>query len=77
MKKALDCSRIHLITRAYEDMELLGSRWSVESHTFFAAWGEFGSTFEDILNLMALPPHEEVNAMAVRIEGDDEVSYSY
>lgn len=33
IKKDLDYSRIHSITMAYENLELLVSRWSVESHT--------------------------------------------
>lgn len=43
IKKALDCSRIHLVTRAQGDLKFLVSRWRVESHTFVAAArGEFG-----------------------------------
>lgn len=30
----------------------------MESYTFLAIWGEFGPTFEDVLNLMALPRME-------------------
>lgn len=41
VKKALDCSRIHSIIRGNEDLELLVSRWSVESHTIITAWWDF------------------------------------
>lgn len=41
------------------------SRWSVESHTFVAAWGDFRPMLEDVLNLMALPLYEETNAKSV------------
>lgn len=34
VKKALNCSRIRLVTRVHEDLEFLVSRWSLESHTF-------------------------------------------
>lgn len=37
VKKAFDCSRIHSVTRVYEDLEFLVSRCSMESHTFFAS----------------------------------------
>lgn len=30
------------------NLEFLISRWSVESHTFIAVWGEFGPTLEDV-----------------------------
>lgn len=39
VKKSLDCSRIHSITKDHEDLELLVSWWSVKSHIFVAAWG--------------------------------------
>lgn len=34
VKKSHDCSRINLVTRVYEDLEFLVSRWSLQSHTF-------------------------------------------
>lgn len=51
IKKALGCSRIHSITRTHGDLEFLVSRWSMESHTFVVAWGEFTPTVEDVLNI--------------------------
>lgn len=39
VKKALLCLRIHSITRVHEDLELLVSRWSMESHIFVAVCG--------------------------------------
>lgn len=40
VKKALDYSRIHLIITDYGDLELLVSRWSVESHTLLLLGGD-------------------------------------
>lgn len=71
-KKGLVCWRIHSITRFHEDLELLVSRWSVESHTFVAAWGKLGLTLEEVLNLMALPLYKEANAMGLILEGEEE-----
>ena len=36
-------------------LNLLLSRWSMESHTFVTGWGEFTLTLEDICELYALP----------------------
>lgn len=35
-------------------MEFLISRWSIESHTFIVAWGEFCPTLEDAVVLIGL-----------------------
>lgn len=48
VKKALNCSRLLSIIRKHSDLEFLISSWSVESHTFDAAWGERGPTLEDM-----------------------------
>lgn len=40
-KKDVPCSRLLFLTRYHHDLELLMSRWSTESHTFLATWGEF------------------------------------
>lgn len=42
--------------RRYNDLDILISRWSIESHTIMAAWGEFGpnlddSVVDDIVNI--------------------------
>lgn len=46
--------------------------WGVESYAFFVAWGEFGPTLEDVLNLMALPLHGVTYTMGLTFEGDNE-----
>lgn len=48
IKKALNGSRIHLVTQTL--LEFLVLRWSIESHTFVAKWGEFTPTLADLLN---------------------------
>lgn len=47
-------------------------RRSVETHTFIAAWGKFGPTLEDVLDLMALPLYGETNSIGVTFEEEDE-----
>lgn len=37
VKKGLDYSRIHLVTRVHEDLEFLVSRWIMKTHTFIVA----------------------------------------
>lgn len=48
----------------------------MESHTFVAAWDEFGPTLEDVVVLTGLPVFVEVQAMAISDESstmlDDE-----
>lgn len=56
------------ITRVLEELEFLVSRWSVESQRFITAWGEFGPTLEDVLNVMALPLYRNMNAMGATFE---------
>lgn len=68
IKKLLECSRIHSVKWAHNDLEFLVSRWSVESHTPVSAWGEFRATLEDVLNIMALPPYGEAKAMGSTLE---------
>lgn len=53
--KALNLSKTLVINRSPLDLEFLISRWSIESHTFIAAWGEFGLTLEDVVVLAGLP----------------------
>lgn len=53
--KALNLSKTLFINRSPMDLEFLISRWSVESHTFVTAWGEFYPTLEDVAMLTGLP----------------------
>lgn len=43
------------VERSSEDFEFLMLRWSIETHTFVASWGEFGPTLEDVVALTLLP----------------------
>lgn len=52
VKKALDCLKIHSVTRVQGDMDFLVSRWSVESHAFVAVRGKFAPTLEDVLDII-------------------------
>lgn len=49
VKKTLTLAHTISINRRHGDLEFLISRWSTESHTSLAAWGEFGPTLEDAL----------------------------
>lgn len=63
--KALNLSKTLVINRSPLDLEFLISRWSIESHIFVAAWGEFGPTLEDVVVLTGLPVFGEVQAINV------------
>ncbi|KAJ1423466.1 Aminotransferase-like, plant mobile domain [Sesbania bispinosa] len=39
----------------FEDLDFLVQRWSHMTHTFFASWGEFTPTLEDVCVLLKLP----------------------
>lgn len=77
--KALNLSKTLIINRSPLDLELLISRWSIESHIFVAAWGEFGPTLEDVVVLTGLPVFGEVQAINVaddssaRLDVDGEI----
>lgn len=63
--KALNLSKTRVINRSPLDLEFLISRWSIESHTFVAAWGGFGRTLEDVVVLTGLPIFRESRAIAM------------
>ncbi|KAF7134277.1 hypothetical protein RHSIM_Rhsim08G0137100 [Rhododendron simsii] len=42
--------------RSNENLEMVVSRWSVDTHTFVWAWGESGPSLEDAFTLMRLHP---------------------
>lgn len=71
VNEALDCSRILSVTRSHQDLECLISRWCVEIHLLVAAWGEFGSTLESVMNLTALTLYEETKAVRVALGKED------
>lgn len=54
------------INRSHEDMEFLFSRWSIESHTFSVAWGEFYLTLKDAVALTGLFIFCEVKTIKFR-----------
>lgn len=58
------------INRCPEDVEFLISRWSIESHTFVAAWGELCPTLEDFIVLKNMPVFRE--ARIIKWPGDSE-----
>lgn len=72
VKMALDCLRIHAVTKDPQDLEFQISLWSMESYKFIVVWGEFGPMLKDVLNLTALCLHGETKAMSVSSEEEDE-----
>lgn len=65
IRKALNMAKIISVQRKHEDLEFLISCWSIESHTFIVAWGEFGPTLEDIAALTYLPIFGNSNAISI------------
>lgn len=63
--KALNLSKTLVINRNPLDLEFLISRWSIESHTFVAAWGELYPTLEDVAGLTGLSIFGESRAIAM------------
>ncbi|KAF7842064.1 Integrase, catalytic core [Senna tora] len=57
--KALRISTRFHLSRNEEDLSFLLQRWSLTSHTFFASWGEFTLTLEDVRVILRLPLLEE------------------
>lgn len=51
------------INRRHDNMELLILRWSIESHIFVVAWGEFRPTLEDVVALTVLPVFKELKTI--------------
>lgn len=49
MRKALDISTFMSVIWSHTALELFISRWSVETHTFIAAWREFAPTVENVV----------------------------
>lgn len=52
-------------------MEFLISRWSSESYTFIAAWGELFLTLEDVIVLPSLPLCGESRAIKMPEDFDE------
>lgn len=48
-------SRVLSITGHHQELEILISGWSCDSHTFVAEWGEFTSSLEVVAQLTMLP----------------------
>lgn len=69
VKKAITCWR--LISRYYQDFELLMSRWSTESYIFIVAWEKFTTTSEDVTRLTMLSLFGKPNTMRTFLTGDD------
>lgn len=47
-------ARRTVVERNSNDLELLLSRWSIETHSFFTSSGELGLTLEDEMMLTSL-----------------------
>lgn len=70
VKKVLDGLRIHRIVRVHEDLELLVSKWSAESHTFIT----ITVSLDQLLRIFEPygPAFRETNLMGVKFEEEDE-----
>ncbi|OVA10085.1 Aminotransferase-like [Macleaya cordata] len=56
---AILMSKIH-IRRDTRGLAFFVSRWCIETHTFFLAWGELTITVEDVVSLLNLPTFRSV-----------------
>lgn len=73
--KALNLSKNLSINRSPLDLEFQDgavSRWSVESHTFVTAWGEFCPSLEDFVVLTGLLVFGE--SKAIKMYGSSDVT---
>lgn len=59
------------INRGLENMEFIMSRWSIESHAFIVAWGEFCLTLEDVVILTGLSIFREARTIKLPREFDE------
>lgn len=65
-----------MLTRHYQDLKLLVSRWSIKRH-FEAARKKFTPTLEYVARLSKLPLYGDVNAVGIILEEDDQVKLKY
>lgn len=70
--KALVISTSQFLARNYVDMELLISRWSVETHTFVAASGEFVPTLQDVGVISRMLLLRDHSAMGLVLNEEEE-----
>lgn len=54
------------------DLEFLVSRWSSESHTSIAAYGEFGPTIGDVSAIILLSMFGNTHAMGIILDEEKE-----
>lgn len=57
------CKSAYSLTRQHSDLEVLVSWWSIETHIFVTAWGEFNFSIVYVLQMIYLPLFDELNAM--------------
>lgn len=53
------------------DLEFFISRWSNETHTFVASWGEFGPSLEDVARSTSLSMFDEAHGTSLYPDGED------
>lgn len=63
IRKALNLSKGSVVNKCHEKMELLVSRWSIESHSSIAGWGKLHPTLKDVMVLTNLPLSGEARAI--------------
>lgn len=65
VKLPIFCSRVCSLCRQHSDLEVLISKWSIDTHTFITSWGEFIPTLKDMLQMRHLSLFGEANAMGL------------
>lgn len=63
--------KLMAIERNSIDLEFLMSRWTIDTHTFMATWGEFSPSLEDVAMLMSLPFFGMEHAIGVTLKEKD------
>lgn len=60
------------MTRQHHDLEVLLPRWSLETDSSIASWGEFTPTLEDVSRIGLLPLFGKVNSMWIVLEEENQ-----
>lgn len=70
--KVIIRARLIAIEKNPVDLVFLMSRWSIETHMFVVAWGEFSPSLKDVATLMSLSLFGEAHATRVTLSWDDQ-----
>lgn len=67
-KESLEPFKADTLDRRHNNLESFISTWSIESHTFMVAYGEFGPILEGATAWTMLLIYGDANAMGTRIK---------